>query len=1763
MSISKIIDEIKSKLDIREKPLVYADEVISDKKQRLEANKKAIELIKQGKESYSDEEKRILARYTGFGSIGDDNDEYYTPKEVAKESWKFLNAQSGDTILDPSTGTGIFSSQAPSGIEIKGCDLNPVSGKIADILNDNSNIQAGVSFEEYSKNLANESLDGVITNVPFGNREDKYKKMDAQHILKNEDYFILKSLDILKSGKRAVFLTSSSTIQRKGKDRKGTRTEILSKASFVGGYRLPSEMFADTGTEQVVDILVFEKHPKQITEAIKNDAIDWNSFQEALGVTNKEFLDGAYFDNNPKQVIGKFTSREELIKRAEGKGEKLHHLAQRDTVSLPDGMTIEEVKKRLPTLTNADFKNLLDYKSIIIAGTEKAILSNSVSISSDEDFKKLSNELELLREGKTNNLLKDEEFIKLYENIEKTKFGHFNNELLYARYVSAKTKYSRIFNYLLFTHEYKAKKIIENKEQIKALLDVKKLKISGEYQKYIVDIIRKVSKLDLDKGVMADDLVLESYSPYKLFSDKKIGEGGYNESDFSKEELKDETVVFISDGKVLPLDTFIDTLKGKSYYGALGYVNNLNISSNVLNDSELNKKKEALLQTLEGYKSSINISTLRYSLSFIKRINKEELFTPIKKRLENLTSLKKTILARMNEELKTSDIKANAKDVLKYNWYSWYLSHLAGDSNKGYFKGGVEAEAEKPIILQVLSKMTAHINNIIKLEIEKNSSYQEAIKLYLDEHSTVEYLSAIETDESKCSELSGFIKQDAIETARHYQNSDSRKFATNQSGVIACDTGLGKARLIIMTALQMIKRGTAKRPLIVIPKAVFGSFVDGELKTLLTDDMLEKTLIIDTDNVSDIRKAQSSNKYRLIVMAMPTLATQFKLSEETTDYLYGADTKEENNASDTKYATHQLRDSVGKYARWDKKAKFFFEDTKIDAMIIDEAHFLKNAVASGKNTKGLNSATSDMGIRFAYFAEYIRQVERNDYKGVVLSTATPETSSPTEIYTSLLLSGQYEKMKRFGIKDMKDFEEMFFEIEDISVEKANGTGLTIKSVLTGLKNVSLLKQVGHNSIIYRNAETEQAKALENGQVINVKPESNEYTSVVGSNSEIADVKSALSEANDELIKEALALKKGRIKEKELGKDRYRVIKEFGEIFGYISRVRQLAVNKDLALGYTPIKVNANKQDVYEVVKDITILGKDYELKSNKFGDFYEAKDIKTTVGEFFKSSYYNYLFDNYTSLTMPFFKDGIFYAPTKEVADIKRILTALKKAKMIDPKDVFDVEMFPKYKELISNIKDEIKRHPSSKQIIYTTLLATFPILEELLKKSIKGIGNIYSFNGTTIKNSEKAVEVQEKFNSDSELSFLIFNKKGQVGVNFNKNVCAVHLLDVADTPDDHHQAKGRAVRQGNDIDYVNVYKYYQQDTFDSFLDDLTQGKQDWINNLKQGKDSSIDTTDRETIIQNAERMFINYPDMPIEEKISKYVEKIRTEQKEKDEELKDILATDLLKGLNEVDEAYEKAKSAIPYSERDTTEVTAEHIEKAYKKKISDKYIWNNTMNIENIGTLRSIFNYIKTGLAKDILQIKERKYTTYDKEGIKEKLKRFFEELKSNKTYAQSFTKLVGEYDNVDTAVNNYYDEVEAKVNKEAEQDYNDFKNKVINRDEIKKKIITEFASQISEKKLNGLSREFVINNFEDVKEIDNKLYNTKDENYIFVKRGYYRYAYYKMFKIKEDGTVHREDTINANEAILIKEMSDDDKEYFNITSDVLANIDILAKG
>ena len=84
--------------------------------------------------------------------------------------------------------------------------------------------------------------------------------------------------------------------------------------------------------------------------------------------------------------------------------------------------------------------------------------------------------------------------------------------------------------------------------------------------------------------------------------------------------------------------------------------------------------------------------------------------------------------------------------------------------------------------------------------------------------------------------------------------------------------------------------------------------------------------------------------------------------------------------------------------------------------------------------------------------------------------------------------------------------------------------------------------------------------------------------------------------------------------------------------------------------------------------------------------------------------------------------------------------------------------------------------------------------------------------------------------------------------------------MNIPNTPDVHHQAMGRAVRQGNEIDRVNVYKYFTGGTFDEFMDRLISGKSDWIESLSNTEETdssvSVNSSSSTQIISEALNMF-------------------------------------------------------------------------------------------------------------------------------------------------------------------------------------------------------------------------------------------------------------------------------------------------------------------
>ena len=68
--------------------------------------------------------------------------------------------------------------------------------------------------------------------------------------------------------------------------------------------------------------------------------------------------------------------------------------------------------------------------------------------------------------------------------------------------------------------------------------------------------------------------------------------------------------------------------------------------------------------------------------------------------------------------------------------------------------------------------------------------------------------------------------------------------------------------------------------------------------------------------------------------------------------------------------------------------------------------------------------------------------------------------------------------------------------------------------------------------------------------------------------------------------------------------------------------------------------------------------------------------------------------------------------------------------------------------------------------------------------------------------------------------------QKMGAGTNVQKKLVALHHLDCPWRPSDLQQREGRIIRQGNENDEVDIYTYVTENTFDSYLYQLVEGKQ-------------------------------------------------------------------------------------------------------------------------------------------------------------------------------------------------------------------------------------------------------------------------------------------------------------------------------------------------
>ena len=326
-------------------------------KAKYKANMEAIHLLQtleKEERLAAPEEQEILSRYVGWGGIPQAFEEnnsswaneylelkntlspeeysaarastlnaFYTSPTVIRsmyEAVENMGLKQGN-ILEPSCGVGNFMGLLPESMSktnMYGVELDPVSGRIAKQLYQKNKI-AVQGFEETS--YPDSFFDCVIGNVPFGAYQVSDRRYDRHHFMIH-DYFIAKSLDLVRPGGIVAVVTSSGTMD---KQNPAVRQYIANRAELLGAIRLPNNAFQrNANTSVVSDILFFQKRDRASIEEP-----EWLNLKE----TPEGYSVNTYFAEHPEMVLGDFTT------------ESTQYGKQEVTVKPKEGITLEEQLK--------------------------------------------------------------------------------------------------------------------------------------------------------------------------------------------------------------------------------------------------------------------------------------------------------------------------------------------------------------------------------------------------------------------------------------------------------------------------------------------------------------------------------------------------------------------------------------------------------------------------------------------------------------------------------------------------------------------------------------------------------------------------------------------------------------------------------------------------------------------------------------------------------------------------------------------------------------------------------------------------------------------------------------------------------------------------------------------------------------------------------------------------------------------------------------------------------------------------------------------------------------------------------------------------------------------------------------------------------------------------------------------------------------------------------------------------------------------------
>lgn len=989
---------------------------------------------------------------------------HYTGRKVIGAMWGMAEKLGfrGGRVLEPSAGTGLFFGLMPESLSgrssLVGVELDTLTGGILGKLYPDADIQ--VTGFENAKRVGDNTLDLVISNVPFGNFRvtDKKRPQYARQSIHN--YFISRSIDAARPGGLVMEITSHFTMD--SVSGASIREEWGRKADLVAAVRLPGTAFEkNAGTQVTTDILIFRKKDSGLSPVS-------NAFRN---VENIETPDGPavvneYFVQHPEMVLGEHSLQGSMY------GENEYTLKPKDGESIEDGL-----------------KKAIDALPANVFGEGRAVPVEREERIADAGMR----EGALVEKDGGLFTVSDGALVKL-EWADKPK-----KVRQAASYVGVKKSVFDLINAM-------------NSDADDAGIGKLRDALNSTYDAYVKDY----GPINKDgNGFLEDDIEFPTVAAIERLvsvpvtktykSGKRKGESyQVDEKRVAKADIFTKRTIFPFK-EPTSAENIQDAIKISRIFRTgidVGYIGNLLGMSPEATRAEL-LKTETLFENPET--GLIEPDDIYLSGNVRKKLEMAEAGREDNPAYgKNVEALRKVQPERIGIDAIHARIGSSWVPAKVYEAFVKHLGFSSVSVEKARLEGEdgstqwhVEAYGGTPEARNRWGVDGASVIDLISdsLNLKRTEVYDEhynADGKTSRVKNTEKTLAAQEKQRSIQNEFQSWLKKDDAagrlvedEYNDRFNGFVPRKFTApdikhfpgashaielrenqkigvvrglQESTLLAHGVGSGKTMLQITLAMEMRRLGTAKKPWIVVQASTLSQFA-ATFKTLYP----RAAILAPTE-----KQRNAKNRQRLLAQiasgdwdAVVTphgffnsisidpenearfIETQIEEYKDSLRNDFEVDDIDKKKSSESR-TVKQIRKKIEKLknrlealSNTKKDENIYFEQLGVDALIIDEAHVYKRGSFYTKmdNVKGLDRDSSQRSMQMLMKARHVQA--KTGGKNVVLATGTPISNTLTEMWTMFRYT-RPDLLKEFGVEQFDDFASAFADTSIDLEETATG-----------------------------------------------------------------------------------------------------------------------------------------------------------------------------------------------------------------------------------------------------------------------------------------------------------------------------------------------------------------------------------------------------------------------------------------------------------------------------------------------------------------------------------------------------------------------------------------------------------------------------------------------------------------------------------------------------------------------------------------------------